>query len=277
MAKKEYKKPLVYVQKGNGKKTYQSPKATVYKAEKPPKANSSGGGRRSYRSTPKFSTSVMSAVSLLLVIGLIATVFFAYENSTRAEGEAFQYFSPAKYLERMSNYSYSVYGQYVPVEYRLNGRIALSPAYIGVITIKAERYVSDGVKEVIPIELFSENRLTRYGMDRGGQFKFRLGGVTFNSYDMVDPNTEISYREVLVPNIEYDLLTPPDFDTVAKSFSEVDDAGSFFTSVGELGKFVFDWLGYQFEVISNLLPWNTIVSSDDIPDDKTPISIPWRE
>ncbi|MBQ7348179.1 MAG: hypothetical protein IJW55_09485 [Clostridia bacterium] len=75
MAKKEYKKPLVYVQKQE-KKEYQSPKATVYKSADATKAkkqaNSGSGG------SPHLGrTTVMGAISILLLIGLIATVFFA--------------------------------------------------------------------------------------------------------------------------------------------------------------------------------------------------------
>lgn len=271
MAKKEYKKPLVYVQKGNGKKTYQSPKATVYKAEKAPKANNGGGFRISARTT------VMGAVSLLLVIGLIASVFFAYENSTRVEGEPFQYFSPARFLENISTQTIEVDASSYRLAYVYH-RNWLIPA---LSIYEARVYIGKNV-------FSSSNRILQSKLnDNSVPFYFFIDGVQYTSYSnyvsnddgTVSPEVDLNgdlVRYVTLPAMIITWNEMPDFTDVTNAWSGLSENGTVWSALSTTGKFVGQWLRYQGNMLQTLLPWNSVVMSNEVSDDETAIDLPWR-
>ncbi|MBQ7348178.1 MAG: hypothetical protein IJW55_09480 [Clostridia bacterium] len=181
-------------------------------------------------------------------------------------------------MENISTTYADIGGQYVQVYLEPFGRIGLDTAYRGKITVKAHQYISEGVTESFPLEFYSENRLTRYHMMRGGQFKFVVGDELLTSYDMVDPNNGVSYREVLVPTITYGIFEMPSFDVVTEAWSNIDDDDD--TTVADAlavtGGFVGDFISYATSFLGKFLPWNSVVYSDEIPIDETAINIPWR-
>lgn len=260
MAKKEYKKPLVYVQKtGNTKKQYQAPKATVYTTGKSPSPARSRGGIS--------KTLVASAVSILILIGLIATVFLAYDNSQRADGEPFVYFSPANWLERISDTEITV------------------PATVYKVDIKRENNATPlfwryyGVVDVGGVEFRSTDSMTEVDLsDPNKQFFFYIDGVVYQSYRGV----EYQSFYLSLPQMTVDVLEMPDIGNVIDLWSNVaiiedDDTDvSLLVCLRETGRFIGDYLLYQANLFERLMPWNAVKNSDEISGDGVRVEIPWR-
>ena len=267
MAKKEYKKPLVYVQKPKSeKKQYKSPKATIYKAERPPKAKKSSGSKHGFRVGA--TTTVMGLISLLLMIGLLASVFFAYDNSNLENGESFVFFSPSKYLRTLSQQdiyikgdSYEVRIEYEKKWYQIDGKY-WGYLDIGDISIKSITFVNE----------FAIN-------NPDVTFKFYVNGEHYNSvsYALQGPGLEVEYiRYVHLPDTILTIGKMPDFEKVTDTWGAVGSTENVFTALGTTAQFVSDYTRYIANILKVTLPWNSVVSSNDIPDDGVVISIPWR-
>lgn len=261
----KYENPLT------GKKRYNPPKATVYKSSDASKAIKQSN--RAYRSGNGYfaKTLVASAVSILILIGLIATVFFAYDNSQRADGEPFVYFSPARFLENLSSDVVYIQADTYEVEYYYRWNILpFRSNYVGYIQvgnrrIKSENYI---FKQVIN--------------DQNLVFSFYIDGVLYTtdqymlSEPLFDGDVEVG-RKIVLPEITYTWNEMPDFGEVADIWSRVGEDESFFDALSKTGIYITNFLEYQGNLLSALLPWNSSVSSSETPSDGVTYDDTWKK
>ena len=251
------------MEKNNKKRTYVKPKQEIYKSVDTKQA-SNGRGNRSYFGT---KTAVMSAVSILIMFGLIASVFLAYDNSQRADGEPFVYFSPATWLERISDTKITVPAAEYEVEIkRENNATPLFWRYYGVVNIGGVEFRStDSMGE---LDLADSNK----------QFFFYIDGVVYQSYRGIT----VQSFYLSLPELTVDVLEMPDIGNIIDLWSNVaiieddDNDVSLLVCLRETGRFIGDFLMYQANLFERLLPWNAIKNSDDLSGDGVRVEIPWR-
>lgn len=275
MAQRKYEKPLVYVQKKdspNVKKEYKKPRAEIYQSKDLQKSQTQyRKGNRSYRPTPRFGGTVFGLVSLILSIGLIASMFFVFQNMGRSVGKPFTYFSPSVFLNNISSPEIVVSEGSYTVEIVLEKVFpSWNNRYWGYITVDGKRY-----KSTTPI--FSHD------IDKEEyQFYFDLGGDLYGSHfeypqgPTIDGDPLPAIRVVDLPSMSFQWNNPPDLNEVLNSWEDVKEDGSFFDALSATAGFGLDIFRYQVNLLSALLPWNSSVSSDSVPEDGAKVDIPWR-
>lgn len=296
MAKQKYEKPLVYAQKKDSpnvkreykkpfvkvysdKKKYYKPKADIYQSKDLQKSQTQyRKGNRSYRPTPRFGGTVFGLVSLILVIGLLASVFISVQNNGRLKGEPFVYFSPSVYLNGISSddvivpagdYTVRLERSYVPFLDDF-----FEPSYNGYLDVGSKTYKS-------------KHRVGEYSLHEGtAEFEFEIDGRIYTSYSVplqgpTLPGETLGYLyEVTLPAFVYKWNVQPDFSVVIRSWKDISSDG-FYDSLANSLKitfsFVSDFFVYQANLLVALLPWNSVQSSDSVPEDGSKIDIPWRD
>lgn len=276
MAKRKYEKPLVYVQKQdspNVKKEYKKPRAEIYQSNDLQKSQTQyRKGNRSYRPTPRFGGTVFGLVSLILAIGLLASMFFVVQNKGRSEGDPFVYFSPFVFLDNISSdgfvipaETYNVELEYEKKWYQFDGK------YWGYIQV-GDRRIKSGTF------------INEFNIDNADQsFFFVINGERYNSIQVeiqgptIDGEPLGIAREVVLPEITVEWGSMPELGDLVDHWEGIDSIGALGNALGETAYFVHDWLKYQSNLLLALLPWNSAVSSADIPSDGAKVDIPWRD
>lgn len=290
MAKQKYEKPLVYVQKKDSpnvkreykkpfvkvysdKKKYYKPKADIYQSKDLQKSQTQyRKGNRSYRPTPRFGGTVVGLVSLILVIGLLASMFFVVQNMGRPVGEPFTYFSPSVFLNNISSPEIAVSEGSYTVEIVLEKVFpSWNNRYWGYITVEGKRYKS--TTAIFAHDIDKEEY----------QFYFDLGGDLYGSHfeypqgPTIDGEPLPAIRVVDLPEMSFQWNNPPDFNEVLDSWENVSEEGTFFDALSTTAGFGLDFFRYQVNLLTALLPWNSSLSSVDIPSDGAQVDIPWRD
>ena len=204
-----------------------------------------GKGKTNKRKGPRDyvsgSTSAYNLLGLILIIGLIATVFFAYYNST-SDSETFQYFSPSVYVDNISRKSVSIPGGTYELKYDV------SPSVLAMRSTLKAYFVVDGVK----VESWNETSFGLFDSLEKEVFEFRFKGDRYYSVD----------GSITIPDIVVSWNDMPSSDIVVESWKNVDGVNSFLDAVAETVFFVGDYLEYQLNLIQNILPWNSVVEGE---------------
>lgn len=255
-----------------GKKNYSAPKAEIYQSKDLQKSQTQyRKGNRSYRPTPRFGGTVFGLVSLILAIGLLASMFFVVQNKGRSEGEPFVYFSPSVFLDNISSdgfvipaETYNVELEYEKKWYQFDGK------YWGYIQVGDRR-----IKSGTFINEFNINNADQ-------SFFFVINGERYNSIQVeiqgptIDGEPLGIARKVVLPEITVEWGSMPELGDLVDHWEGIDSIGSLGNALGETAYFVHDWLKYQSNLLLALLPWNSAVSSADVPTDGAKVDIPWR-
>ena len=197
------------------------------------------------------STNAWGVVSLILIIGLIATVFFAYYNSTRKDGVV-QYFSPSRYLTNISSTEFVLPGGTYYVQTR-------EASLLTAVFLRIEGYI-----EVDGRIYESENTLGWWDFESGSKsFEFNINGVVYYSY--VNSG---GYKVVDLPTTTVTVGDFPDFSRVAEKFVNVDSVPAFFEAFDSLPRYLDDFFVYQANFLKSFLPWNSVSSNQNggVPD-----------
>lgn len=228
-------------------------------------------GSRSYRPTPQFGGTVFGLVSIILVIGILASMFFVVQNIGRPIGKPFTYFSPSVFLNNISSPEIVVSEGSYTVETVLQEVFpSWNNRFWGYITVNGRRYKSTTAIYVHDID------------KEEYQFYFDLGGDLYGSHFEYPQGPTIggeplpAIRVVDLPSKVFQWNNPPDLNEVLNSWEEVAEEGSLFDALSATAGFGLDFFRYQANLLSALLPWNSSVSSDSIPEDGVKVDIPWR-
>ena len=227
-----------------------------------PKQSSEGralqsGSRARSRRVPGFSGTVGQFVSLLLVVVLIGTLFFAVDNARTPEEDAFYYVSPSKFLEGFTEVTYVEGDTYVVNMIKVSDQSVLFPAlsslyYRGWIDVNGRRYDSD-------------NALSATSLESGEQFEFIIDGTTYFSHtiEFQGPRPEFGQpgwegRAVTLPGTYVNWLVQPDWNAVLYAWRGVDNFSTFGNALSTTAGFIGDWFTYQGNLLSAVLPWNSV-------------------
>lgn len=192
------------------------------------------------------STSVWGMVGLLFVIGLIATVFFAYQNSTN---EQKYYFSPSSFLQNISDTTVYIPGDTYQLHYQVEKFLFVPVSTRAYVLVDGVRYYS--------------NNVSRFGV-MVGSYEFTINGQ--NYFARTVNENGISYEVVDLPGMYVDLTKFPDISMVVDAFSEVDSATAFFEAFSSVPIFLRDFVTFQANFLQNMLPWNHVEAIDDSVD-----------
>ena len=246
---------------------------------------------RSYRPTPAFSSIISGAVSILLVVALIGTVFVAYSNSTIEKFEDKSYFSPSHYLSGLSS---TQSGRYIErkayeIEIYPAGSLVGTVMYRASVTMRLITPIDDETSFAEPYTIQSENRLSLYQIQRGSRFVFEINGVEFEHFYLVNSETgaEIPAAEPPLigtidtneywPNVPYIPIQPSRPGQFHDLWKDVDGLTDFFNAIGPSASLIWNDVVYATYVIENLLPWNSVRKYSSLPSDGTKVNIPWRD
>ena len=212
------------------------------------------------------STNVWGVVSLIFIIGLIATVFFAHYNSTRKDGVV-QYFSPSKFL---NNISYDVInlpeGDYILSFDPLVGGFFYT--VYGWVEIGGMKFESSNFISVpFHVEIFNGYNVHLWDETLGyGDISFEIeidGVLYYASYDSALENYVLKF-----PGTSIKLNEMPQIADLALTWGEVEGWNTFWTAVSDTGDFVRDMIRYNTNLLKQILPWNFVVDSEssDVPN-----------
>lgn len=187
------------------------------------------------------STNVWGLVSIVFLIGLIASVFFAYFNSMRTDGK-FQYFSPSTYLENFSAEEIVIN----PGTYRVNlieegYDVLYGTRYRGVVVLSTYTYRST-------------NTITSLG-GIGQELYFDIGGKQYTSIRNFDDQ---EFYLTIESTIIYNLNDFPRLEPILEYWEDVSDFDSLGVALSQTASFVGKFLTYQAHLIESLLPWNSV-------------------
>ena len=190
-------------------------------------------------------TNVWGIVSILLLIGLIATVFIAYNNSHDDSAEKY-FFSPSSFLQGISNPVVVIEpGDYV-LHYQ-SEKFAFIP------------YATRAFVLIDGVRIYSNN-MSRFGV-MVGSYEFTINGK--NYYAQTTTQNGIQYEVITLEGAVVEVLTFPDINNVVKSFQGVTDVDSFFDAFSSISVFCRDYLTFQANFLNNMLPWNHVVSTSE--------------
>lgn len=194
------------------------------------------------------STNAWGFVSLLLLIGLIATMFFAYYNSSRTDGK-FQYFSPSEYLSKLGSQQVVIpAGEYEVTSILEGWNGAIADLWRGHVDLYGMLFIST-------------NRLTASQVPFR-QFTFDIFGHTVESYFGTNEDG-VQVRYITLPeDIETTVNEMPQLTIVMDAWQNVSDFGSFGTALAGTASFVVEYYQYQKNLFQNLLPWNSVVEDE---------------
>lgn len=224
-----------------------------------------GKGKTNKRKGPRDyvsgSTSAYNLLGLILIIGLIATVFFAYYNST-SDSETFQYFSPKVFLENFSDDTILIAeGNYIvdfPVEWGIDDLFTSSVR--GYVDVDGRKIGS--INTLSLVESFSHSDLY-----------FRINGEYYTAiWQYVDDLGGNAYV-LSLPTLYITIDSMPDIQYVIDSWSSV-SADNVFDVIQETFVYVGDYMAYIGNTILNFLPWNSVAT---VQDDDPNLEQLWRE
>lgn len=208
-------------------------------------------GRRSRSRQVSYSasTNALSAVSLLLLIGLIATVFFAFYNADRTDGK-FQYFSPSEYLTKIGSQEIIVpAGDYFVDVVLKNPSGLVGGYYKGYVNLYGEMFESI-------------NQLGWYQELNDGQFEFDILGERVVSYFVTNSDGVRQRFITITQDHSVTINEMPQLTLILDAWSNVKDFPSFGSALAGTCQFVVDYLDYQANLLQNLLPWNSVVEGE---------------
>lgn len=214
-------------------------------------------------------TNALSLVSLILLIALIATVIIAASNPDNKE--RFDFFSPSKFLQTLSSETVVIpQGKYLCGFKGREVTILPYPIRATIVLPNGKVYLSD-------------NRVNRFVVPYQ-DFVFTINGVQYYTEwrevaDIRNQPIAPGWRNLgVVPILDVpetstvDLMTMPDFGKVASAWENA-TLLDWPNALSATGTFLLDMLTYQANILSSILPWNTVASSDEVTD----MEIPWRD
>lgn len=211
-------------------------------------------------------TNVLFLVSLILILGLMATVFISYWQSDIESLENFAYFSPAKYLNNISETTIPIpAGNYIVQEKKaLWGFGTISPLVVR------------GYIDINGFVFESENLNNPLLADYGSSYTFVIGDKTYKSELSVIENehglVEVVNIVKLTESSFVSIGDPPDVRSLVDVWKDVNIV-SFFSAVGYSVNFAVSYLDYVGNMSYKLMPWNSIENSSNASD----VEIPWRD
>lgn len=214
-------------------------------------------------------TNALSLVSLILMIALIATIVIAAPH--RDNKEQFNFFSPSKFLESIATTTVTIPAGDYYCGYELKGSIGIyQKLYATIANYDGKTYLSDNYYSY-PLA---------YGPGVGN-FTFTIDGVQYETewvrmadVGFDDPWDRIGFKPRLnfTEPVTIDLMEYPDFTKVTKAWEEA-DLLTWPNAIATTGKFLTEFMTYQKNLFTAVLPWNTVASSEDV----TEMQIPWRD
>lgn len=221
------------------------------------------------RDTTHGYSNAYGLVSMILMIALIATIVIAAPQ--RGNKEQFNFFSPSKFLESIATTTLTIPAGYYYCGYELKGGMGIyQKLYATIVNYKGKTFLSDNY--------YSYPGPYGPGL---GNFTFTIDGVQYETewvrmadagFD--DPWDRIGFKPRLnfTEPVTIDLMEYPDFTKVTKAWEEA-DLLTWPNAIATTGKFLTEFMTYQKNLFTAVLPWNTVASSEDV----TEMQIPWRD
>lgn len=194
--------------------------------------------RNSSRRTPSLGGLVGGLVSTIVLIGMVATLFNAYQNSLNPSADEFSYFSISKYAENFDFES----GVVEKGNYAVTERFVIPFfTYRGYVEINGVSYPSVNVRS---------RNLPNFA------YIFDIGGRDFIAYP--NPLTAFQTYLLTIPETFEYHLEQPNLVDLGNEWSKVDDLLDLPGALSATGKFIIDSIRWESNVIRAVLPWNAV-------------------
>lgn len=191
-------------------------------------------------------TNALGLVSIILIIGMIATMFFAVSYSGKQQ---FMYFSPSAYLEGLSDDTYYAINEWYKVEFKYH-LFRLSPYYQPYVVINGQVIYSD--YKYIPAY---DNYV----------FPFVIDGITYYSEAVgitVNSSSPFEHTYLHLTDARIGVSGMPDFQVVGDAWSRVKNDKDIIGALSTTGRFIVDSLRYELSIMFKILPWNYVEKGD---------------
>lgn len=188
-------------------------------------------------------TIIFSFVSIIALIGLVATLFAAYNNSLQPENDTFDHFSVQTYVDGFVLDEVVDGGSYRCRIMHTNFRT----------TSYAQIYINGRWRN-------SENKVNDLITHRSDRvYKFDLGGKVFSTtYDWseVGDDGENGWWYLVIPTVTL-TVEQPQITVVGEAWANVDGLNKTLGNAFSVtGQFIIDSVRFQSEVFNAVLPWN---------------------
>lgn len=205
--------------------------------------------RGTHRASVSAQTNALGLVSIILIIGMIATIFFAVSYSGKQQ---FKYFSPRKYLSNFSSTEVDM-----PASWHQLLFLEEKP-FGGLFSTYVRAYF-----EYNGIYYHSKNRYlagTSNVYDK--VYEFEIGGTKYYSelVQVGEYNGEALYANLIhLPAISYNLFEVPDISVVGSAWQQVEGFdGTLVNAFVTTGKFLVGAISFEVRIIDRVIPWNSV-------------------